>query len=497
MSEKKVALLILDGFGLGKRDEGNAIYRAKKPFLDTLFSEVPFARLHTEGVSVGLPDGQTGGSEPGHITLGAGRPIVQNLTKINDQILSGEFFENPVLKDIFEKAAKKGRIHLVGMISDGGIHSYQGHLSGLLEFAKKVGISSEKTFIHAITDGRDVGERTALGYLEEVRAQDFGVVATLGGRFFGMDRDQNWERTEQYWEVMADENSELERNSAEDYIRNFYENSEKSDYYIPPVRFLEDSILKADDVVVFWNFRSDRGRQLSAKIVEKIPGENFGIFGNFCPAAQEAFVMSSSAIKPTLGSVVSDEGMKQLRISETEKFNHVTFFFSGEQKEEFAGESRILIPSPKCTIYSDKPECAAREQVVALKEFIENNPDTNLIVQNFANADLVGHSGKLEAAIEAIEVVDTCVREEISFLRERGFSIVMTADHGNADSMILDNGDPNASHTNNLVPLWILSDDKVATEKEGGLADVAVTILDLMGIEKPVEMTGNSLAIQG
>ena len=497
----KVYLIILDGFGLGKGDPGDAIAQAKAPFLKKLMQEHSLAKLKTDGESVGLPSFQTGGSEVGHITIGSGRVVKQMLTKINDQIESGEFFENKILKNLFEKAKKNNRIHLMGLCSDGGIHSFLPHIFGLQKMAQKHEI--KEVYIHAFLDGRDVGERTAKTYLQQIEHQSIGEIASIGGRFFGMDRDENWERVGAHYQTLCNPLAKKTKKSWQEVIDNFYTSSTESDYYLPPTLLNKKGQIHSDDVVIFFNYRTDRARQISAALVDEnfdhfernisISPENYGIFGPYYDGALRPFAFGKENIDNTLGEVVSKMGKTQLRISETEKFNHVTFFFSGENKDPFPGENRILIPSPKCASYAEKPEMSAREQTDAALTEIGKN-EYNLVVQNFANSDLVGHSADLKAAISAIEVLDECLSKLIPEIQKKGYEIIITADHGNADEMILD-GEPSAAHSKNLVPCIVLSQDHpdLKLKTTGTLADIAPTICQLMEIEKPKEMTGTSL----
>lgn len=485
---KKVYLIILDGFGLGAHDKGDALFHGKTPYIDSLLEEYSFARLKTHGSAVGLPEFQTGGSEPGHITIGAGRAVKHLLTKINDQIESGEFFTNVKLIQLMEKAKKQNKIHLIGMISDGGIHSFQPHLYGLLKMAQQYKI--ENIYIHPISDGRDVGDRTVKEYIHQLQTQKIGKLATLGGRFYAMDRDNNDERTAEYTQAIF--GNSIKPIDIEDYIDEFYENTTESDYYIPPVTLLKEGRIQKDDVVINFNYRTDRMRQLSERIAEKIGKENYGIFGPYCEGAIEPFHFGDIKIKNTLGQVIADKGGMQLRISETEKFNHVTFYFSGQTKEKFKNEHRILIHSPKCKTYAEKPEMSAREQTDALKKELAHS-EYNVIVQNYANADLVGHSGNLKAAEHAAEVLDNCLKEIIPFAQKKGYEIFVTADHGNAEVMLNPDGSVNSSHTQSFVPfVWVAENKKLIKEK-GTLQDIAPTILNVLHVDIPQEMTGESV----
>lgn len=498
---KKAYLIILDGFGLGPHDTGDAIYQAKTPFFDSLIKDCPVSHLANHGKCVGLPEFQTGGSEVGHITLGAGREVKHLLTKINDQIDDGSFFTNPTLLRLFEKAREKNKIHFMGLLSDGGIHSFSPHLKGLKIMADEFGI--ENVYLHPFLDGRDVGERTAQQYLAEATENKWGTIATIGGRFFAMDRDDNHDRVVQHYDVLANPETKAADHNWQTALDNYYQSGEKSDYYMPPLLLEKEGQIQAGDVVICFNYRSDRMRQLSAAFCDeafdgfptpvKILKENYGAFGPYCGGAQEPFNLGGNQTKNTLGEVIANNGGTQLRISETEKFNHVTFFFSGETKELFEGEERILIPSPKCASYAERPEMSASEQTQALLAAIEEK-DFQLIIQNYANADLVGHSGNLKAAVKAVEVLDDCLSQVVPAAIEKGYEVFVTADHGNADVMFLDNGEPNAAHTKNLVPfIWANQSNRHYTmQEEGVLGDVAPTILEALEIPKPEEMTGSS-----
>lgn len=485
---KKAYLIILDGYGLDSHKTGNAVELADAPYLHRILDEYPHVHLKTYGNAVGLPEFQTGGSEVGHITIGAGRAVKALLTKISDAIDDGSFFENEKLKSLMKTAKEKNRIHLLGMTSDGGIHSFQPHVYGLMQMAKNYGI--EHIFLHCMLDGRDVGERTAKEYLHQIDEKKMGIIASLGGRFYGMDRDNNAERTQKAIDVLFADDAMTCPNSWQEYIDEYYTASHESDYYIPPVRCTKNAKINADDVVIFWNYRSDRARQLSAEIAKKIQNNHFGIFGPYCETALEIFKFEETSIKNTLGEVVANAERNQLRISETEKFNHVTFYFSGERKKEFNGEERILIASPKCKSYAEKPEMSAYEQTEALMNAM-NTKDYALIIQNYANADLVGHSGNLEATKKAIHVLNECVEKIVPFAMEKGYEVFITADHGNADHMINSDGSADASHTKAPVPFVWMNKNAKAKTQNGTLQDIAPTLLSVMGLNIPDEMTGS------
>lgn len=500
-TENKVALIIMDGLGLGDAGPGDAVAHAERPFLNHLFATQSYSKLHTHGGCVGLPEFQTGGSEVGHITIGAGRAIKHLLTRINDLIDSGEFFENETLKALFEDAKTRGRIHFMGLCSDGGIHSFLPHLFGLLQMAKQYDIP--QVYIHFLADGRDVGERTAAQYLAQIAAQGVGQIATLGGRYYGMDRDKNWDRIEKHYRALTDASMEVTPSTPEEYIRQYYDTTDTSDYYIPPAVFMREGQLRPDDTLIFFDYRTDRARQISAALYDesfaefdrpvKLDAGAYGVFGDYYDTAQKPFSFGKHSAVDTLGQLVSDAGDTQLRISETEKFNHVTFFFSGERKEEFPGEERILIPSPKCKSYAEKPEMSAYTQCDALLERL-NEKDYTLIVQNYANADLVGHSGSYDAAKRSVEVVDECLKKSVPVLLEKGYDVLITADHGNSDEMIKD-GDTSASHSKNVVPCFVLraNGEKVSMRELGTLQDIAPTLLNLLGKEIPSVMEGKNL----
>ena len=419
----------------------------------------------------------------------------------NRGLTSGNVLKNPVLVPLFEKAKQKGKIHFMGMLSDGGIHSFQPHLAGLLRMSQEYGI--EKIYIHGFLDGRDVGERSAKKYVTDIESLKIGTLASLGGRFYAMDRDTNWDRTKKacdvLWGKVAPTNI-----SGEDAIDAFYNTHTESDYYMPPVLLDADGAISEEDVVVCFNYRSDRMRQLWSVLCDKIFTEfsrpfrlnpqNAAVFGNYSSEAKNAYTLEEPEVPDTLGEVLSDAGLLQLRISETEKFNHVTFYFSGQRMGEFPGEERILIPSPKCSSYAEKPEMSAKEQTETLIKQAKEK-DYSLIVQNFANPDLVGHSGDLLAAEKAISVVDSCLAQEIPVLQAQGYDILIFADHGNSDRMIEPDGSACASHTKNKVPCWLLKADgsNPKLKETGTLADIAPTALDLLSLKKPSEITGESL----
>ena len=488
---KKAYLIILDGYGLGDHDAGDAIFHGKSEYIDGLMKKYGYAELKTHGTAVGLPEFQTGGSEVGHITIGAGREVKHLLTKINDQIDSGEFFENEKLKSLMAFAKKENALHITGLMSDGGIHSFIHHISGLVQMAKKEGI--ENIYAHAMLDGRDVGERTAKKYLEIL--DDLGVqIATIGGRFYGMDRDNNWERVNEAIDCMT-KNKTTETKDWKNTLNNYYENSEDSDYYMPPTCIDSNGLITKNSVVININYRTDRMVMFSQKLLEfGVSPEKYGIFGPYSDDAVQPFNFGSSSVKNTIGEVVANAGGTQLRISETEKFNHVTFFMSGQTKEKFKNEQRILIPSPKCKSYAEKPEMSAFEQTEALITDLEKN-EYSLIIQNYANADLVGHSGSEKAVEKAVEVLDKCLEKIVPFALEKGYQVFITADHGNGECMITKDGEADSSHTKNFVPFIIVNENSNLLDKKrvGTLQDIAPTLLNSLELNIPNEMTGEVL----
>lgn len=489
---------------MGPKYPGNAVTNANTPYLHSLTSgeQYPMTTLKTYGEAVGLPEFQTGGSEAGHITIGSGRAVKLLLTKINDMIEDESFMENEMLIELFEKAKKRNRIVFMGMTSDGGVHSFLPHLYGLLKMAKKYGI--ENVYNHCFLDGRDVGMRTARGYLEDLE-KNGGKISSISGRYFSMDRDTNWDRTEEAYKVLADPSCKATNQTWQEVITDHYENTDDSDYYIPPVLFDKDSQIQEDNVVIAWNFRTDRMRQLSAAFCDmdfmdfetptKINPENYGIFGPYYDTAKQPFSFGDVVVPNTLGEWISKHDMTQLRMSETEKYPHVTFFFSGQRKAEFPGEDRVLVPSPKVPIYSEKPEMSALELTEKALENLDK--DYNLIVHNYPNPDLVGHSGVYEAAVEAAQVLEGCTQKLIPKAVEAGYTVILIADHGNSDYMINDDGTGHASHTKADAPFVLISDkpelQKLNLRDKGTLGDIAPTICDLLGLEKPDEMTGESL----
>ncbi|MFC5471477.1 2,3-bisphosphoglycerate-independent phosphoglycerate mutase [Cohnella suwonensis] len=507
---KPVALIILDGFGLRESTHGNAVAQAKKPNFDRLWDNYPHTTLTASGEAVGLPEGQMGNSEVGHLNIGAGRIVYQDLTRISKSIRDQDFFDNSTLLGAVKHAKDNGKkLHLYGLLSDGGVHSHIAHLFALLELAKKQGL--DEVYVHAFLDGRDVSPDSALGYVEELQKKiaevGVGKIATLQGRYYAMDRDKRWERTEKSYRAMV----YGEGPTAADPIaavKASYESAVYDEFFLPTVIVSEDGkpvgLVEAEDSVIFFNFRPDRAIQLSNVFTNEDfrgfdRGESFPKNLYFvCMTLFAETVGGFVAYKPkeldnTLGEVLVQQGKKQLRIAETEKYPHVTFFFSGGRDHVLEGETRILINSPKVATYDLQPEMSIYEVTDALEKEIEAEHH-DAIILNFANADMVGHSGMLEPTIKAVEATDECLGRVVNAVTAKGGVCVIIADHGNADMVIDDNERPFTAHTTNPVPCIVTQSGH--SLREGGiLADVAPTILTLMQLPQPVQMTGKTLIV--
>ena len=501
--KKPVVLMIMDGFGLNPDAYGNAIKAAKTPNLTRLFAENPFTKIGASGMDVGLPDGQMGNSEVGHTNIGAGRVVYQELTRITKAIRDGEFFENPALKKAMENAAKPGAaLHLAGLLSDGGVHSHNTHLYGLLEMAKKMGV--QQVFVHCLMDGRDVPPTSGKGFVEELQAkmQEIGVgrIATVMGRYYAMDRDNRWERVEKAYAAMVYGEGVQNPNPAAAVEASYA--ADVTDEFVVPVVCDKDGRIKAGDSVVFFNFRPDRAREITRTLVDPdftgfTRRNGFFPLTYVCmtqydatmPGVEVAFHPQS--LTNTMGEYISDQGMTQLRIAETEKYAHVTFFFNGGVEKEFPGEDRVLINSPKVATYDLQPEMSAVPVCDAVVERICSGK-YDMVILNFANCDMVGHTGVFDAAVKAVETVDTCAGRVAQAVREMEGVLLITADHGNADKMYEPDGSPFTAHTTNLVPFCVVG--YPCSLREGGkLADIAPTMLRIMGLPQPKEMDGCSL----
>ncbi|AJH79295.1 MULTISPECIES: 2,3-bisphosphoglycerate-independent phosphoglycerate mutase [Heyndrickxia] len=508
MSKAPVALIILDGFGCRKETYGNAVAQAKKPNFDRYWKEFPHNQLSASGESVGLPDGQMGNSEVGHTNIGAGRIVYQNLTRVDMSIKEGEFEKNETFLGAVENVKKHGTsLHLFGLLSDGGVHSHIRHMFALLKFAADQGV--KKVYVHAFLDGRDVGPKTAEKYIKatEEKFKEYGVgeFATITGRYYSMDRDKRWDRVEKAYRAMVYGEGPKYPNPMA-VIEDSYKNGIFDEFVIPSVITKEDgspvATVQDHDSVIFYNFRPDRAIQIS----NAFTNEDYRAFDRgpnhpkdlyfVCMTHFSETVKGYVAFKPvsldnTIGEVLAQHGLKQLRIAETEKYPHVTFFMNGGREEPFPGEERILIHSPKVATYDLKPEMSAYEVTDALLEQIRNDKQ-DAIILNFANPDMVGHSGKLEPTIKAIEAVDECLGKVVDLILEKGGYAIITADHGNSDEVLTPEGKPMTAHTTNPVPV-IITKKGVEVRDGGILADLAPTMLDLLNIEKPKEMTGTSL----
>ena len=509
MSKAPTALIILDGFANRNEVKGNAVKQANKPNFDRYYNQYPHNELSACGLDVGLPDGQMGNSEVGHMNIGAGRVVYQSLTRINKSIEEETFFDIEVLKDTMDYVKSNDKsLHLLGLLSDGGVHSHYNHLFALLKMAKSYGI--ERVYVHGFLDGRDVEQDSALKYIEETERQfeeiGVGQFATISGRYYAMDRDKRWEREELTYRAMtASEGPKF--NSASEGVKASYHEEVYDEFVIPFTvdKDEDESQLQAQqvqdgDALIFFNFRPDRAAQLSEIYTDqefigfdmdnRLKDIKFVTFTKYNDRVKSDVVFEKQDIKNTIGEVVQDANMTQLRIAETEKFPHVTFFMSGGRHDEFEGERRRLIDSPKVATYDLKPEMSAYEVKDACLEELAKD-DLDLVILNFANPDMVGHSGKLEPTIKAIEAVDECLGEIVDDIIARGGHAIITADHGNSDEVVSMNGEPMTAHTTNPVPVIITKDG--IEVKSGKLADLAPTLIDLLGIEQPDDMTGQSL----
>lgn len=498
--------MILDGWGLGTDDSVSAIAKAKTPFVDGLYSTYANSKLQASGEAVGLPEGQMGNSEVGHMNIGAGRIVYQDLVKINKAFEDGSIKDNQVLQDAFDYAKENNKkVHLMGLVSDGGVHSHINHLKGLCSIAHEKGL--EKVFIHAFTDGRDTDPKGGRTYLNDVRLhceETTGQIASVVGRYFAMDRDNRWERVKKAYDLLVHGKGK-QTDDVLDAIEEAYANGE-TDEFIEPIVVLDDNEqplakMEAGDVVICFNFRTDRGRQITIALTQKnFPEQNMSALDLYYVTMtryDETFkgikvLFDKDNLNNTLGEVLAKLNKKQIRIAETEKYPHVTFFFSGGREDQFDGEKRILCPSPKVATYDLQPEMSAadiRDKIIPeLKK-----KDTDFICLNFANPDMVGHTGVFEAAVKACETVDKCAQSVVEAALANGYATIIIADHGNSDIMRNPDGTPHTAHTTNLVPCILIDEDYKGKLKDGKLGDLAPTILELMGIEAPMEMTGDSL----
>ncbi|HPT84156.1 MAG TPA: 2,3-bisphosphoglycerate-independent phosphoglycerate mutase [Limnochordia bacterium] len=507
--KKPTALIILDGFGLSEHVEGNAVKAARTPTVDWLYSNVPHSVLSASGGSVGLMDGQMGDSNVGHLNIGAGRIVYQDVVRISKAIAEGDFFNNPTLVEAMEHPKKTGgALHLLGLVSPGGVHSHSEHLYALLKMAKQHGL--QKVFVHAFLDGRDVPPSSAHEYLaaleEQIRQIGVGRIASISGRYYAMDRDKRWDRVQKAYLAMLGQGPTATSSAAA--IQEAYAQGETDEFVVPRV-IVENGLpvgpIQDGDSVLFFNFRADRAREITwAMTNDEFQGFDrgkkldifFATMTQYDAELDLPFAFAPQDLKNTLGEYLASLGKTQLRIAETEKYAHVTFFFNGGLETPFPGEERILVPSPKVPTYDLQPEMSAPEVTERVVEEIRKGK-FDLIVLNYANCDMVGHTGVMEAAIKAVEAVDTGLGKVLEALKEMEGVAIITADHGNAEQMVdPETGEPHTAHTSNLVPIWLFNAPEDCTLKSGILADLAPSILDLMGIPQPPEMTGQSLIVR-
>jgi len=502
---KKVILMILDGWGKSPDPKVSAIDNANIPFINSLYKNYPNAQLRTDGLNVGLPEGQMGNSEVGHMNLGAGRIIYQDLAKINLAVEHKTLNKEHVLIDAFQYAKENNvNVHFLGLVSDGGVHSHTSHLRGLIDATQDFGL--QKVFVHAFTDGRDVDPKSGKKYIQDLEKyiQNTSVkLASVIGRYYSMDRDKRWERVKLAYDLLVNGTGTQSKNAVEN-IEESYKNN-ITDEFIAPIIMVDNNeiplaTIKQKDVVIFFNFRTDRGRELTEALSQKDFHEQnmhklnlyYVTLTNYDESYQNVKVVyNKDNITETLGEVLEKANKKQIRIAETEKYPHVTFFFSGGREEPFIGESRILKNSPKVATYDLQPEMSAFELAEALVPEIEKG-EVDFVCLNFANGDMVGHTGVMSAAIKACEAVDQCVEKVITAALANNYTTIVIADHGNCETMINPDGSPNTAHTTNPVPI-ILVDTELKTIHDGVLSDIAPTVLALMGIEKPAVMNRNSL----
>lgn len=495
--KNKVLLMILDGWGNGNHTKADAIYSSNPQYVNSLWDKYPHSELLASGLSVGLPDGQMGNSEVGHQNIGAGRILYQDLVKINLAIENNTLEQNAEIKAALDWAKAKGKaVHFLGLASQGGVHSSLDHLYAMTHLCKKWGI--ERVYTHAFMDGRDTDPRSGKAFLQEIVKNAYGTIGSIVGRYYAMDRDKRWERVKEAYDLLvngvgaefADPIAAIEASYADGV----------TDEFVKPIILDKNSTIKPDDVVIFYNFRNDRAKELTVVLTQKDMPE-MGMhtmplyYCTMTPydASFEGLhiLFDKDNVKNTLGEYISSRGLKQLRIAETEKFAHVTFFFNGGQEEPFAGENRILVASPKVATYDLQPEMSAPE--IADKLVAElNKGEASFICLNFANGDMVGHTGVYEAIQTAVKTVDKCVGKVVAAARNNGYTVLLTADHGNADFAVNADGSPNTAHSLNPVPFIVVS-DSVKKVHNGVLADLAPTVLELMGLELPSEMTGKSL----
>jgi len=503
IKKRPVLLMILDGYGINRNKAGNAITAARTPNLDRLFSTYPHCELESSGESVGLPDGQMGNSEVGHLNIGAGRIVYQDLTRISRSIREGDFKKNRALLEAMNKVKDKGSsLHLMGLLSDGGVHSHISHMYALLGLAKEQGIA--KVFVHAFLDGRDVAPKSALTYIEDAEKKMNelgGEFATISGRYYAMDRDKRWERVEKAYDIMTKGIGETAA-SASIAVKNEYDRGVTDEFVVPTMIVRNNkpiSRISDNDVIIFFNFRSDRAREITRAFIDNDfkgfkrkshPHTHFVCLTQYDETFGVTIAFPPEQLKNILADVLSMHHLKQLRIAETEKYAHVTFFFNAGVEIPVPGEDRVLIPSPKVATYDLQPEMSAFQVTDEVVKAVASGK-YDVIVLNYANCDMVGHTGVFEASVKAVEAIDSCIGMVYDTVIRSGGLLILTADHGNAEKMIDENGGIHTAHTSNRVPFVIC--EKGINLRDGKLADMAPTILEVLGIEKPEEMTGMSL----
>ncbi|PQA92929.1 phosphoglycerate mutase (2,3-diphosphoglycerate-independent) [Chryseobacterium shigense] len=509
---KKAILAILDGWGLGTNPEVSALEKANTPFIDSCYQKFPHTTLEASGLAVGLPVGQMGNSEVGHMNLGAGRVVYQNLVKLNMAVENGTLGQQQIIQDAFDYAKRENKkLHFIGLVSNGGVHSHINHLKGLLTAAQEFGLH-ENVFVHAFTDGRDCDPHSGLGFIEELQGHmetTVGKLATVTGRYYAMDRDKRWERVKLAYDAMV-EGVGLQTTDALAAIKSSYDNN-VTDEFLKPIILVKTTetgnvvpVAKIidGDVVICFNFRTDRGREITEVLTQKDFSDFFMrklnlhyiTLTNYDKTYQNVqVVFDEEVLKDTMGEILERNGKTQIRIAETEKYPHVTFFFSGGREEEFNGERRLLCPSPKdVPTYDLKPEMSAYDITNVIVPELENGT-ADFVCLNFANTDMVGHTGVFEAAVKAAETVDQCIQKVATTAYENGYTVFILADHGNSDVMINPDGTPNTQHSTNLVPFIVMDKDHTWNLKPGKLGDVAPTILKVMGVPIPEIMTGDIL----
>jgi 2,3-bisphosphoglycerate-independent phosphoglycerate mutase len=505
IKKRPLLLMILDGYGMRENAEGNAIASARTPNLDKLFSSYPHSELDASGLSVGLPEGQMGNSEVGHLNIGAGRIVYQDLTRITKSIREGDFFENKTLLNAMKNVRRHdSSLHLMGLLSDGGVHSHITHLYALLELAKKQGI--KKVYVHAFLDGRDVPPKSALSYItdaEKKMKELGGEFATISGRYYAMDRDKRWDRVEKVYDAMTSGEG-ITAGTASEAVENAYAGGETDEFVAPAVIIKKGkpiALVSDNDSVIFFNFRSDRAREITRAFVDpgfrdfkrkSYPRTHFVCLTQYDETFNVPVAFPPESLRNILADVLARHHLKQLRIAETEKYAHVTFFLNGGRETPVKGEDRILIPSPKVATYDLQPEMSAFPVTDEVVKAISSGK-YDVIILNYANLDMVGHTGFFDAAVKAVEAIDECIGRVFSAVKTAGGLLIITADHGNAEQMLDETGGIHTAHTSNPVP-FIFCENGVKL-KDGILADISPTLLDVLGIEKPEEMTGKSLII--